>query len=187
MKLFRVKIYGRGGDGIKFLSKMITFWLCEKYGFDFVTISTKYDSAVRAGKINVTLCLSHDHIECNPYSDSFDVGIVTGEYDVFDNIKYAFINKNFSKIIKIDTAKYIKMIDFSCKSDLRYNECIFESMKKELCKAALNQRFIAEAPIVLVFCADEEKCGTLIPVWAECFFHGLQGYYSDERVVLKVH
>jgi Pyruvate/2-oxoacid:ferredoxin oxidoreductase gamma subunit len=132
MKTFRIKIYGRGGDGLKYLSKLLVTWLYEKYDFNSMSISTRYDSAVRAGKISVTICLSYDTVDCNPYSDSFDIGIIIGRYDVLDDIEYAFIDKKLSDVVKLDTVTHVKTVDFSCDDNCRYNECVFEKMKEEV-------------------------------------------------------
>lgn len=119
----KIKIYGSGGMGIRHFAKNLGVCLMDRYQFQYIAISARYDSAVKNGHIEVNLALDKKK-ETNPYFHNADIIFFLHSFEKYirGDIGFVLSSANFNidnikslvnKVIIIDASSLNKSDYFS--------------------------------------------------------------------------
>lgn len=73
-KTIKCKLYGLGGQGIKFLATTLG-QILHTIGYEYITVNSDYDTVVRGGEIEASIIASHHKIS-SPIVEKADICII---------------------------------------------------------------------------------------------------------------
>ncbi len=96
----KIKIYGVGGQGVKFLGKILGKVL-NKYNYEFVSVNANYDTVVRGGSIDTDIVASKNKVG-NPIIDKANFCIILSKVDKFISAEKYIVDMSLKDELELE-------------------------------------------------------------------------------------